>query len=447
MIRVYNSLTKQLEEFRPVKEKEVSMYVCGPTVYDRMHIGNSRPVVFFDTVARFFRYLGYQVTFISNFTDIDDKIIARAKSLGVSETEVSERYIKEIRETYRKLNCLPHAHNPKVTETIPEIIDFIKLLVDKGCAYEVDGDVYFDVTSADSYGVLSSQTLENLISGARVEENEKKRNPADFALWKKTEEGLNWDSPWGRGRPGWHTECVVMVNSFFKGKIDIHGGGTDLKFPHHENEIAQSFCAYGHMIANYWLHNGRIDLSGEKMSKSLGNVVWVDDLLEKTSYQAYRVLMLNVPYRQPLNYKDELLTQAEADYEKIRRAYNTLYRRVEEAGEGAFAEDVETEKLKEDFIAAMADDFNTANALTAILQASKLANKYTRDAGISPERMRTLLKVFGEFLWVFGIETGVQPLTEEEKDLIARYRQARKAKDFGLSDALREEILKRGLEL
>ena len=447
MVRVYNSLTKQMEEFKPLREKEVSMYVCGPTVYDRMHIGNSRPVVFFDTVARFFNYLGYEVTYVSNFTDIDDKIIARAREMGLSESAVSERHIKEIIETYRKLNCLPHAHNPRVTESIPEIIAFIALLEEKGCAYVSEGDVYFNVARCRDYGILSSQSLENLISGARVEESEKKRHSADFALWKKTEEGLNWDSPWGRGRPGWHTECVVMVDSFFKGKIDIHGGGTDLKFPHHDNEIAQALCAYDHTIANYWLHNGRIDLSGEKMSKSLGNVIWVDELLSETSHQAYRLLLLNVPYRQPLSYKDELLRQAENDYEKIKRAYNGLYRKLEEAGDGPSESDPEAEKIKAEFTAAMADDFNTANAITAIFKAVKLANRYVREKNPPLGRMRNLLEIFGGFLWVLGIETGVQPLTDEEKELIARYRAARREKNYELSDVLREEILARGLEL
>lgn len=447
MVRIYNSLTKQLEEFKPIRENEVSMYVCGPTVYDSMHIGNSRPVVFFDTVVRFFKYLGYKVTYVSNFTDIDDKIIARAKESGLREEEVSERYIKEIKETYRRLNCLPHDHNPRVTESIPEIIDFISLLIEKGHAYEVDGDVYFDVSHIEDYGILSSQTIENLISGARIEENEKKRNPVDFTLWKKTEEGLNWTSPWGQGRPGWHTECVVMVHNLFKGKIDIHGGGTDLKFPHHDNEIAQAIAAYDHMIANFWIHNGRIDFSGEKMSKSLGNVIWTDELLDQVSHQVYRLMMLNVPYRQPLNYKDELLKQAANDYEKIRRAYNGLFRKLEEAGEVEAETNDVIEALREEFVSAMSDDFNTANAITAIFKAVKLANIYVREKNPPYKEMKSLLKHFSDFLWILGIETGIKPLTEEEKDLINRYRQARKEKNYELSDTLREEILKRGLEL
>ncbi len=446
MVKLYNSLTKQIEEFHSLKENEVSMYVCGPTVYNSMHIGNSRPVVFFDTVARFFRYLGYKVNFMSNFTDIDDRIIARAKEEGKSEEEISEKYIEEIYETYRRLNILPHSHNPKVTETMDEIIEFIETLVEKGGAYVVDGDVYFDVSKIDDYGILSSQTIENLINGARVETNEKKRNPIDFTLWKKTTEGRNWPSPWGRGRPGWHTECVVMINQNFHGKIDIHGGGTDLKFPHHDNEIAQSLCVHNHPLANYWMHNGRIDLSGEKMSKSIGNVIWANDLLDQVSYQVYRLLMLNVPYRQPLNYREELLEQASSDYDKIRRAYNGLYRKCEELGilDGKFNE---LKELKEEFIEALANDFNTANGLTVIFKVAKLANNIIREKKADPEQMLGILKLFGDMLWVYGIETLIKPMTPEEKSLLARYHEARKAKNYELSDQLREEILAQGIEL
>ncbi|MBO7078315.1 MAG: cysteine--tRNA ligase, partial [Bacilli bacterium] len=300
MIKIYNSLTNKIEEFKPIKENELSMYVCGSTVYDDIHIGNSRPVVFFDTVARFFSYMGYKVRFVSNFTDIDDKIIKRALSEGVDESVISERYIKSIKETYALLNCLPHFKNPKVTETMPQIIEFIQLLVDKGGAYVEGNDVYFDVSKAKDYGILSGQSVEKLISGARVEENDKKHNPCDFNLWKETEVGKKWDSPWGEGRPGWHTECVVMINDIFHGKIDIHGGGLDLKFPHHDNEIAQASVAFNNKIANYWMHNGRIDLAGEKMSKSLGNVIWAKDLVKEIGYGPYRLMILNVPYRQPM---------------------------------------------------------------------------------------------------------------------------------------------------
>ena len=448
MIKIYNSLTKQIEEFKPLKEKEVSMYVCGPTVYNYMHIGNSRPVVFFDVVARFFKYMGYKVTYVSNFTDIDDKIIARAKEEGLTEEEVSEKYIKEISETYRRLNIIPHDMNPKVTENIDGIIEFIQLLVTKGGAYVVDGDVYFDVSKVDNYGILSSQTIENLIQGARIETNEKKKNPIDFTLWKETLEGLRWKSPWSEGRPGWHTECVVMINNIFNGKIDIHGGGMDLKFPHHDNEIAQSMCAHDHTIANYWMHNGRIDFSGEKMSKSVGNVVWANDLLDKVDHQVYRFMMLNVPYRQPLNYRDELLDQASVEYEKIRRSFNSLHRKLElsdiEVKDFLVSE---VEEIKHRFIEAMSNDFNTANAITEIIKISKFANTILREKELDYDKLYATYKLFKEILWVLGIETQIEDLSEEDRKLVKEYEEARKARNFAVSDELRKIITEKGIIL
>ena len=446
MIRIYNSLTKKVEEFKPIKENEVSMYVCGPTVYNYMHIGNSRPVVFFDVVARFFRYMGYKVTYVSNFTDIDDKIIARAKEEGITEEEVSEKYIKEISKTYQRLNIIPHDQNPRVTENIPQIIDFIQLLITKGGAYIKDGDVYFDVSKVPNYGILSSQTIENLIQGARIEPNEKKNSPLDFALWKETTEGLRWKSPWSEGRPGWHTECVVMINNIFKGKIDIHGGGMDLKFPHHDNEIAQSICAHDHTIANYWMHNGRIDLSGEKMSKSLGNVVWANDLLDKVEAQAYRLMILNVPYRQPLNYREELLTQAETEYEKIKRAFNSLHRKLELLD--IEIKDIkvnEIEDIKNRFIEALSDDFNTANALTEVNNITKLVNTMLREKEPNLDKLVAAYNLFKDMLWVLGLETKISNLTIEDKKLYQEYEEARKAKNFEVSDKLRKILVDKGI--
>ena len=329
MIKLYNSLTNKLEEFKPLKEKEVSMYVCGSTVYNDMHIGNARPIVFFDVVSRFFQYVGYDVKFVSNFTDIDDKIIKKAEAEGVDESVISERYIKSILETYKFLNCLPHYKNPKVTENMDSIIKFIDLLVEKQGAYVVDKDVYFDVTKDSDYGVLSGQTVENLISGSRVEENDKKQHSCDFNLWKETSVGKKWDSPWGEGRPGWHTECVVMINNIFDGMIDIHGGGSDLKFPHHENEIAQSMIAYDNHIASYWMHNGRIDFNGEKMSKSIGNTIDAKGLVKEIGHGPFRLIILSVPYRQPLNYREEILNQAKTDYDKIYKAKLSLVRKLQ----------------------------------------------------------------------------------------------------------------------
>lgn len=450
MIKIYNSLTNKIEEFKPIKENEVSMYVCGSTVYNYIHIGNARPVVFFDTVARFFKYMGYKVKFVSNFTDIDDKIIKKAKEENVSETDISERYIKAILNTYRKLNCLPHDANPKVTENMGEIINFIQLLVEKGGAYVVDGDVYFDVSKINEYGQLSGQTIENLMSGARIDPNDKKHNPIDFTLWKKTEEGLKWDSPWSEGRPGWHTECVVMIRNIFKGKIDIHGGGLELKFPHHDNEIAQSRCSDNHNIANYWMHNGRIDMGGEKMSKSLGNVIWADDLLDKTPYQVFRLLILNVPYRQPLNYKEELLSQVANDYEKIKKTYISLFRKLDlccNEIETSEIKDNELAAIKSEFIDSMSDDFNTANAISSIFKATKLINNLLRNKDTDIEILKEALKLLKEMLWVFGIDVEVDRLSNEDKELVNKWQEARNNKDFTLADTLREEINKKAIVL
>lgn len=446
MIRLYNSLTNKIEEFVPIKENEVSMYVCGATVYDNMHIGNSRPVIFFDCVKRFFTYLGYKVTYASNFTDIDDKIIKKANLENTTEQKIAEKYIKEILCTNACLTCLPYDHNPRVTQKIPQIIEFIKKLVEVNAAYVIDNDVYFDVSSVKEYGILSNQDIDSLILGERLEINDKKRNPIDFVLWKETKEGLNWDSPWGKGRPGWHTECVVMVDDIFKGKIDIHGGGSDLKFPHHENEIAQSLSANNHMIANYWMHNGRIDFGKEKMSKSLGNVIWANDLLEKIGCGAYRLLILNTPYRQTLTYKDELLNQYTNDYEKIKRAYTSLYRTVEivSAIEDVEIKDVELNNLKTEFIEAMSNDFNTANAITTIFKLVKLTNNILRGKN-DVKYLKEVLTLFKELLWVLGISVDLSSLSEEEKNLYKLWEEARTNKDFTKADEYRERLVKLGI--
>lgn len=451
MIKLYNSLTKKIEPFKPVKENEVSMYVCGSTVYNDMHIGNSRPIVFFDVVNRFFQYVGYNVKMVSNFTDIDDKIIKKALSEGVEEHVISERYIKSITETYKLLNCLPHYENPKVTENMDNIIKFIKLLVDKGGAYVVDNDVYFDVTKDETYGELSGQTIENLISGSRVEENDKKRNSSDFNLWKETEVGKKWDSPWGCGRPGWHTECVVMINNIFNGLIDIHGGGSDLKFPHHENEIAQSVVAFGDKLANYWMHNGRIDLNGEKMSKSIGNVIMAKELVQEIGYGAYRMLILSVPYRQPLNYRDELLNQAKGDFDKIYKTKLSLSRKLQ-IEKGIIKENIDItseniKQIKEEFIEALSNDFNTANAITAIIKTTKLINTLIRQKEFDENYALQLLQLLDEQMWVLGIDSVVEPLNNIELELVRKWQTARNNKDFESADVLRKEINDKGIIL
>ncbi len=452
MIKLYNSLTNKLEEFKPLKDKEVSMYVCGSTVYNDMHIGNARPIVFFDVVSRFFQYVGYNVKFVSNFTDIDDKIIKKAEAENVDESVISERYIKSILETYRLLNCLPHYKNPKVTENMDSIIEFIDLLVKKQGAYVVDKDVYFDVTKDSDYGVLSGQTIENLISGSRVEENDKKQHSCDFNLWKETAVGKKWDSPWGEGRPGWHTECVVMINNIFDGMIDIHGGGSDLKFPHHENEIAQSMIAYNNHIASYWMHNGRIDFNGEKMSKSIGNTIDAKGLVKEIGHGPFRLIILSVPYRQPLNYREEILNQAKTDYEKIYKAKLSLVRKLQLEKNIINYDNVVVEKedlvnIKQEFVNALSNDFNTANAITAIIKTVKLVNTFTRQKEFDVEYALQLLTLLNEQMWVLGIDKEITVLNDEEFEVVNKWQEARKEKNFELADELRKVITEKGIEL
>ena len=450
MIKIYNSLTNKLEEFKPIQEGKLTIYVCGPTVYNKPHIGNSRPVVFFDTVVRFFKYLGYEVTYVSNFTDIDDKIINKAIEENTTEKVISERYIEANLRAYRKLNCLPYDYNPKVTENIDGIIEFISELIEKGGAYEVDGDVYFDTTKIDEYGVLSGQTIENLISGARIETNDKKRHSVDFALWKKTDVGIKWPSPWGEGRPGWHTECVVMINKILGNQIDIHGGGSDLKFPHHDNEIAQSICNYDNKIANYWIHNGRIDLSGEKMSKSLGNVIWAEDLVEQMGYQAYRMMFFNTPYRQQINYKEEMAQQAKNDIDKMKRTYVSLFRKVEMADVEEFGRAEITYQdlvdIKTRFIEAMSNDFNTPNAVTELFNITKLTNTLVRQ-NTSADILNQCLALFSDMLWVLGINFEIEKLSPDDLVLVKEWQEARNNKDFQKADELRKEIMERNISL
>lgn len=451
MIKLYNSLTSKVEPFKPIQENEVHMYVCGPTVYNDSHIGNSRPVVFFDVVARFFKYVGYQVTYVTNFTDIDDKIIQKAKETESTEEEVAQTYIDAFIYLRKQLNCLAHDCNPRVSEFMDEIIRYIDVLISKNGAYVVDGDVYFSIDAVSDYGKLSGQTVENLQSGARIQENEKKKNPIDFTLWKKTTEGRRWESPWSVGRPGWHTECAVMIDSIFKGMIDIHGGGMDLKFPHHDNEIAQSECTHNHAIANYWLHNGRIEFGGDKMSKSEGNVVWTKDILKEYPYQVFRLLLLNVPYRQPLQYSEDLMEQASIEYQKIERAYVSLFRKIELTfGASVFQKKQEIlfqKDLLDEFVEYMSDDFNTPNALMTIFKVVKQINQITRKTDVPQEALLELYFLLKDMLWILGIEVELSELSLEDRSLIHEWEKARKSKDFARADSLREEMNKREIKL
>lgn len=455
MIKIYNSLTNRLEEFKPIKENEVTMYVCGSTTYNHMHIGNTRPIVFFDTVARFFRYMGYNVKHVSNFTDIDDKIIKKAKEEGVDEKTISERYITSILEDNKLMNCLPHYRNPRVTQTIPQIISFIQLLLNNGGAYVIDGDVYFDVDKVQNYGAISGQTKENLLVGARISENEKKHNAIDFNLWKETNEGLNWTSPWSCGRPGWHTECVVMINDIFHSMIDIHGGGSDLKFPHHENELAQAEIAFHNSLAHYWMHNGRVDMNNVKMSKSLGNVVMAKDLLNEIGYGAYRLMMLNVPYTQPFNYKDDVLHQAISDYDRISHGFISLARQLQIRYNKVIDLDnimdrkisnLELEKIRNEFIDAMSNDFSTPNAITTILKMLKFTNNILRN-NINEDLFSETFILFYQMLYVFGIEPKFNQLNDEQLVLVKSWQQARNEKRFEDADKFRQLIQEQGIVL
>lgn len=444
-IKVYNSLSNKIEDFKTIKENEVSMYVCGPTVYNHMHIGNARPVIFFDTVKRFLEYVGYKVKMVSNFTDIDDKIIKKALEEKVSEEEISEKYIDAYLKACDKIGCSANVLHPRVTENIEGIVDFIDELIKKGYAYQSKDDVYFDVRSVKEYGMLSNQKLDNLESGSRIDINTNKKDPADFTLWKKTKDiGKKWDSPFGMGRPGWHTECVVMINKIFGDKIDIHGGGNDLKFPHHENEIAQSMALNKTSIANYWIHNARIDLSGEKMSKSLGNVIWLKDIIEEYPPQAYRLFVLANHYRQTINYSDELMKKMVQEWDKIEKTYVSLYRKLELLNEGFVAEPLE---IMNEFVKEMAYDFNTANALSVLYNHLKTINKDLRNKEITTLELQRDFVTLKHMLDIFGLYVELNDLTNEEKELVNNWYKARSEKDFEKADILRQEITEKGIRL
>lgn len=443
-MKLFNSLHNKVEAFKPMNENEVSMYVCGPTVYNYPHIGNARPIIVFDTLKKTFEALGYKVKFVSNFTDVDDKIIKKAIEMNIDEKTITEHFIHAYNADRQSLNAdLPDV-TPKVTETMDEIIDFIKLLVDKGFAYEIDGDVYFRVNKIGDYGQLSNQQIEDLMVGARIDENALKENPLDFTLWKKTEEGIKWDSPWSKGRPGWHSECVVMINNeFHQHQIDIHGGGMDLKFPHHENEIAQSEAAYGTHIANYWLHNGMVNIDGEKMSKSLGNVIWVKDIVEKLGGNVVRWLMLSAHYRAPLNLNDQAVETAQTELEKIKTSLKQAYVKLGLAGIELAGNPDET--LWQAFLDAMSDDLNTPNAFKALFDTNKQLNAAVRTREIDYGRVAALVITIEKMLYVLGIKLDRIVLSDDDKGVFANWNQAKAEKNFEAADQYRAVLMERGL--
>ena len=443
-MRFYNSYTLKVEEFRPIKEGEVSMYVCGPTVYNHAHIGNARPIVVFDTLRRTFEAYGYKVKFVSNFTDVDDKIINKAIEEGVSEKEIAERYIDAYNDVRKSLNVVPLDVTPRVTETMDEIIDFIDEMVKNGSAYVVNGDVYFSVEADEKYGELSHQRLEDLNAGARVEENDQKKNPMDFALWKKTEKGIKWDSPWGEGRPGWHTECVVMIGKEFNHSlIDIHGGGRDLKFPHHENEMAQSECVNDHHLANYWIHNGMLETKGGKMSKSLGNTQWAKDVIAEHGANLVRWFLLSARYRDSLIYDDETFNAAKTELGKI----ETVLKQVEVKSQIAGVElsDAFNKEKYDEFLEQMADDLNTPNAYMVIFDTVKLLNQSLRVREINYEDVSSNYNAIRTMLKVLGIFIDKVELSDEDKDIYGKWNEAKAAKNFDEADRYRVMLQEKGI--
>ena len=388
-IRLYNTLTRQKEEFKPLEEGKVKMYVCGPTVYNYIHIGNARPAIVFDTVRRYLEYRGYDVQFVSNFTDVDDKLIRAAKELGEDVPTIAKRFIDAYFEDTGALGCRKADVHPTVTDNIDTIVDFISALVEKGYAYESQGDVYYRTRKFDGYGKLSHQPIDELKAGARIDVGDKKEDALDFVLWKAAKEGeISWKSPWGEGRPGWHIECSAMAKRYLGDTIDIHAGGQDLTFPHHENEIAQSEALTGKAFANYWMHNGYINIDNEKMSKSLGNFVLVHDIIKEQDPQVLRFFMLSVHYRHPINYNLELLQNAETSLDRIKTAYENLKHRKESSTNLTDNNQEWLDKihgLKAQFIADMDDDFNTANGISILFELSRQANYYLMEKNTSTE--------------------------------------------------------------
>ena len=455
-MKFYNTLTRKKEEFVPIEEGKVKMYVCGPTVYNFIHIGNARPMIVFDTARRYMEYKGYEVNFVSNCTDVDDKIIKKAIEEGVSAEEISQRYIAECKKDMADMNVKPATTHPLATQEIDGMIDMISTLIDKGFAYEVNGTVYFRTRRFDEYGKLSHKNLDDLRSGNRsllVSGEDQKEDPLDFVLWKPKKEGEPfWVSPWGEGRPGWHIECSVMSKKYLGEEIDIHAGGEDLIFPHHENEIAQSECCNGKIFARYWLHNGFLNIDNRKMSKSLGNFFTVREIGEKYDLQVLRFFMLSAHYRSPLNFSAEIMESSKNALERILTAVETLTHLSETAASGMTAEEEkaceEMKQFRAKFEEAMDDDLNTADAVSAVFELVKFANT-NASADSSKEFVETLKKEISELCDILGIitEKKADSLEAEVEALIAERQAARKAKDFAKADEIRDKLLAMGIQL
>lgn len=440
---LYNSLGNKKELFKPIKEGKVSMYFCGPTVYSSPHIGNFRPPVVFDTLKNVLTYIGYDVTSVSNYTDVDDKIIKRAKELGITELELSNSVIKEFEELLKAVGSTKPTYTPRPTVYMPQIIQYLKDLQDTGYAYEVDGDLYLRVKMIPNYGELSNNSIEELENGARIEVDSRKEDPIDFALWKKTTEGIKWASPWGEGRPGWHTECCVMINSLFPeqhGLIDIHGGGFDLKFPHHENEMAQAKAHNHNKLANYWIHNGFINLDKEKMSKSLGNIVLMKDVVKTYGGLAFRHFVLSSHYRAPAIFSDKSLLDSQKKVQQWESSLKKAY--IKLALNDLEIPDVE---MNEKVLSYLLDDLNTPNAITEIYEDNKILNNVLRQKEVDLKALQHASGVLKKDLEVLGFNFAYPVISLSDKKLFSEYYKAKDEKDFVQSDKFRQILIDKGL--
>lgn len=449
-MKLYNTLTRTKEEFKTITPGEVKMYSCGPTVYNYFHLGNARPFIVFDCLRQFLEYRGYKVKFVQNFTDVDDKLINKAREEGCTVGDIAEKYISEYFVDAKALGIKEASVHPRATENIDEIIKTVSTLIEKGHAYEVEGDVYFSVESYKDYGKLSHQPLDDLESGVRKELDDKKRHPMDFALWKKrkTDDEIGWESPWGIGRPGWHIECTAMVNKYLGHTIDIHSGGFDLIFPHHENEIAQSVCANDAPFANYWLHNGFINVNNEKMSKSLGNFFTVRDIAEKYDYEVIRFFMLSAHYRSPINFCDELMDAAKNGLERIYNCVDNVDFLLQNAADGSADSDVVSamDGYRNKFISAMEDDLNTADAISVIFEAVRYTNSLETPNKGTLETVKATIIELGNVLGILK-NTEKASLDDEIEQLISERTEARKNKNWARADQIRDELKARGIIL
>jgi len=450
-LRIFNTLTRRKEDFETVEPGKVRMYVCGPTVYDKAHVGHAMSALVFDIIRRYLEYRGYAVRHAMNYTDVDDKIINRANQLGMASIALAEQYIHEYARQLTALNVMPATVNPRATSEIPNIIKMITDLGENGYAYEVDGDVYFRVTKDDDYGKLSGRRLEDMQAGARIGVDERKEHPMDFALWKSSKPGEpSWDSPWGAGRPGWHIECSAMSMHHLGEQIDIHGGGNDLVFPHHENEIAQTESVTGKTFARYWVHNGMMQLAGEKMSKSLGNLVTIDDFLAEHEGDVLRMMVLNSSYRNPLTFGDDVIAQAERALERLRLALRPVSGGTLTSGEAVESLNKQVEASRQGYVDCMDDDFNTAGALGYLFELLRAINQ-ARDAGVAPELIDPAQGVLRELMQIFGLrserESGGSQADAFIDLLIEIRRELRSQKLWALSDLVRNRLAELGVLL